>query len=100
LVEAPFRFSFCGLLLGKQARLLYTARKPEKTDQSWRRFVFQPGRPVASLLGCRNPVTFEVNMAIAKRFTPLPKNEMYPLNGEFASQKPSIDRFFCNEVDC
>jgi hypothetical protein len=40
------------------------------------------------------------NMAIGKRFTPLPENEMYHLNGEFASQTASIDRFYSKQVDC
>jgi hypothetical protein len=46
------------------------------------------------------PEYIEENIAIAKRFTPLPKDEMYQLNGELASQKASIDRFFSNHVDC
>jgi aryl-alcohol dehydrogenase-like predicted oxidoreductase len=54
----------------------------------------------AAVVGMPKPEYIEENIAIAKRFTPLPKDEMYQLNGELASQKASIDRFFCGHVDC
>jgi len=54
----------------------------------------------AAVVGMPKPEYIEENIAIAKRFTPLPKDEMYQLNGELASQKASIDRFFANHIDC
>jgi uncharacterized protein len=54
----------------------------------------------AAVVGMPKPEHIEQNIAIAKAFTPMPKEQMYELSSELASQKASIDRFFADHVDC
>jgi hypothetical protein len=54
----------------------------------------------AAVIGMPKPEHIEQNIAIAKAFKPMPKDQMYELSGELATHKASIDRFFSNHVDC
>ncbi len=54
----------------------------------------------AAVIGMPKPEFIEQNIAIAKAFTPMPKEQMYELSGDLAPQKASIDRFFSDHVDC